>query len=80
MKTVTARGATVLVRVQKKFIGDALHRLEYSADVHLLERRPCKWESAETWTLRSDRWPANWEGHMLQIGVIAGTTQLQFQL
>lgn len=72
-------GATVTTKVSDQLVGQALHMLEYSSDVHLL-RRQARWDSVEVWTLRSDRFPEKWEGKQIRMTMTAESHGIQFEI
>ncbi len=55
-------GATVQLYMPVDLVYDALHRLEYHVDIHLLDREPVFGAPFERWTIRSILFPSHWDG------------------
>lgn len=57
-------GATVRMRVELGMVGPTLHEFEQLADVHIVDRSGPTGPLAdhEVWSVRSDRFPREWEG------------------
>lgn len=72
-------GATITIKVTDAMVGRTLHRLENVPDVHLMHRFHLAHLRYEVWTLRSDRFPAAWEGIEIEASAHAEADDLLFK-
>ncbi|MEM9019949.1 MAG: hypothetical protein AAGC44_05240 [Planctomycetota bacterium] len=78
--TPAAYGATVYAEVAVEYLGEALHRLEYHADVHVVSQGHDKLLGRYVLGLRSDRFPRHWNRRDVTLQTSRDDPGLTFKL